>query len=252
MTTRHAVAAAFGISLLLIGVSSARAGDGPLDQVGGVCVPDSATVRAGLYETRGFGVGFSGNSTGKIRLLCPFNVTASMLGAKIGITFLNVIDDDGMQTGARVSATFRHSKLASNVAVTNGTCDSNSSSFPGPHNVSCTFPAYTIKINESYWWDVLIERTNPRVNVEFLSVGMRYLGSDPLSRGEVPGPALILGALLLAGVVAALAVAAGLLLGRSVPAAAPGGRWRWRWCLLGPTSLPWGHWRRRARSPGAP
>ena len=43
------------------------------------------------------------------------------------------------------------------------------------HNVSCTFPAYTIKINESYWWDVTIERTNPRVNVEFLSVGMRYL-----------------------------------------------------------------------------
>jgi hypothetical protein len=24
------------------------------------------------------------------------------------------------------------------------------------------------------WWDVLIERTDPRVNVEFLSVGMRY------------------------------------------------------------------------------
>ena len=32
-----------------------------------------------------------------------------------------------------------------------------------------------IKINESYWWDIEIERTNPRLNVEFLGVGMRYL-----------------------------------------------------------------------------
>ena len=61
------------------------------------------------------------------------------------------------------------------MAITNGTCNSNTSSVPGPHNVSCTFPAYAIKINESYWWDVSIERTNPRVNVEFLAVGMRYL-----------------------------------------------------------------------------
>ena len=175
MRPRRAVAPAFVIALSLIAVHSARAGDGPLDQVGGVCVPDGATVRAGLYETRGFGVGFSGNSTGKIRLLCPFNVTANMLGTKIGITFLNVIDDDGTAAGARVTATFRHAALASNIAVTNGTCDSNTSSFPGPHNVSCSFPAYTIKINESYWWDVSIERTNPRVNVEFLSIGMRYL-----------------------------------------------------------------------------
>jgi hypothetical protein len=175
MTARQAGAAAFVIAILLIDVPSARAIDGPLDQIGGACVPDSATVRAGLYETRGFGIGFSGNNTGKIRLLCPFNVTSNMIGTKIGITFLNVIDDDGMATGARVTATFRHAALASNVAVSNGTCDSNTSSFPGPHNVSCAFAAYTIKINQSYWWDVSIERTNPRVNVEFLSVGMRYL-----------------------------------------------------------------------------
>jgi hypothetical protein len=175
MTTRHAVAAALAISLVLIGMPAVSAIDGPLDQIGGACVPDGATIRAGLYETRGFGVGFSGNSTGKIRLLCPFIVTASMIGTKVGITFLNVIDDDGMKNGARVTATFRHSGLASNVAVTNGTCDSDQSSFPGPHNVSCTFAAYMLKINESYWWDVSIERTDPRVNVELLSIGMRYL-----------------------------------------------------------------------------
>lgn len=175
MTRRQAGAAALVIAMSLIRLRVARAADGPLDQVGGVCVPDGATIRAGLYETRGFGVGFSGSNTGKIRLLCPFNVTSNMLGTKLGITFLNVIDDDGMATGAHVTATFRHAALASNIAVTNGTCDSNSSSFPGPHNVSCTFAAYTIKINESYWWDVTIERTNPKVNVEFLGVGMRYL-----------------------------------------------------------------------------
>src|SRR5437773_362163 len=110
--TRHVVAAVLATSILLIGVRSARAVDGPLDQIGGVCVPDSATVRAGVYETRGFGIGFSGSSTGKIRLLCPFNVTGNLIGTKIGIT-LSVIDDDGMETGARVRASFRHAALGS-------------------------------------------------------------------------------------------------------------------------------------------
>jgi hypothetical protein len=145
-----------------------------MDQPAGVCVPDAATIRAGGYETRGFGIGFSGSSTGTIRLLCPFHPDSGMIGTKLGITFLSVIDDDGMEVGARVRATFRHAALGSNIAVSHGTCDSNTSSFPGPHNLSCTFPPYTIKVNESYWWDVLIERTNPRVNVEFLSIGMRY------------------------------------------------------------------------------
>lgn len=176
MTQRYVVLVfALTVSLSLSKADSAAAGDGPLDQIGGVCVPDSATVRADIYETRGFGIGFRGNSVGKIRLLCPFNVTGNLIGTKIGITFLSVIDDDGRETGARVRASFRHAALGSNVAITNGTCNSNTSSFPGPHNLSCPFVAYTIKINKSYWWDVSLERTNPRVNVEFLSVGMRYL-----------------------------------------------------------------------------
>ena len=169
MTTRQAVAAALVTSSLLMGGPAARAND----QVGGVCVPDAATIRAGGYETRGFGIGFTGSSTGKIRLLCPLQVTGDMIGRKVGITFLGVIDDDGMQGGAQVRAIFRRAALASNVAITLGTCDSNTSSFPGPHNVSCSFPGYALKINEEYWWDVSIERTNPRVNVEFLSIGIR-------------------------------------------------------------------------------
>jgi hypothetical protein len=51
---------------------AAKAGPIWAAHVGGTCVPDSATVRAGLYETAGFGVRFGGNSVGKIRLMCPY------------------------------------------------------------------------------------------------------------------------------------------------------------------------------------
>jgi hypothetical protein len=81
-------------SFFLESADSARAQDGPLDQVGGVCIPDGATIRAGLYETRGFGIGFRGSNTGTIRLLCPFIATGEMLGAKAGITMLSFIDGD--------------------------------------------------------------------------------------------------------------------------------------------------------------
>jgi hypothetical protein len=118
---------------------TARAQSGPLDQIGGVCVPDGATIRAGLYETRGFGVGFSGSNTGTIRLLCPFVVTGNMLGTNIGITFLSVIDGDGIGEGARVQALFRHAALGSNIAITDSVCDSKTSTLIGPHNVSCLF-----------------------------------------------------------------------------------------------------------------
>ena len=144
------------------------------DLIGGACVPDSATIRAGIHETAGFGVRFSGSSTGRIRLLCPYHLHYSALGGKIGLIFLSVIDDDGMEAGARVRAHLRRAGIGSNVAITIGTCDANTSNFPGPHNMGCFGPSHTLKINESYWWEVIIERTTPRVNVEFLAVGMRY------------------------------------------------------------------------------
>jgi hypothetical protein len=177
MSTRYArsfLAFALG-SVLLASGNAVHAVDAPLDQIGGVCVPDGATIRAGLYETRGFGIGFRGESTGTIRLLCPFVVTGNTVGVKVGITFMSVIDGDGIAEGARVQAVFRHAALGSNVAITHGVCDSNTSTLTGPHNVACQFDAYTIKINESYWWDVEIHRSDPKVNVEFLGVGMRYL-----------------------------------------------------------------------------
>ena len=145
----------------------------PLDQAGGVCVPDSATIRAGGYETRGFGVGFSGRNTGSIRLLCPFTVASNMLDAKIGLIFMSVIDGDGMNTGARVRVFFvtRGSEPMSRSPTPPP--NSNTSNTTGPHNMACFFPGEPIKINVFYWYDVLIERTDPKVNVEFLGVGMR-------------------------------------------------------------------------------
>ena len=177
MTTRFVIAFfAFALCLYLLAKADpAQASNVDItDVVGGACIPDSATIRAGIYETRGFGVGFSGLNTGRIRLLCPYHLTSEANGAKIGITMLSVIDQDGMEVGARVRANLRRAPLGSNVAVTIGTCDSNTSTLTGPHNMACFLPSYTAKINESYWWEILIERTDPRLNVEFLAVGMRY------------------------------------------------------------------------------
>jgi hypothetical protein len=175
MTTRYVVTC-FALalcSLFLARADSAQA-RGVTDLIGGACVPDSATIRAGVYETRGFGVGFRGDSTGKIRLLCPYYLHSSAFGAKIGITMLSFIDGDGMEVGARVRAHLRRAALGTNVAITIGTCDSNTSTITGPTNIACFGPSHTLKINESYWWEIVIERTNPLVNVEFLMVGMRY------------------------------------------------------------------------------
>ncbi len=172
MTTRY-FPAGFALCLLILAIAdSARAAD-VTDVIGGACVPDSATVRAGLYETAGFGVRF-GSGTGRIRLLCPYHLHSDTIGKRIGITMMSFIDQDGMEVGARVRATLRRARLGTNIAITIGTCDSNTSSITGPSNIACFMPPYTAQINESYWWEILIDRSDPRVNVEFLMVGMRY------------------------------------------------------------------------------
>jgi hypothetical protein len=181
MKTRY-LATSFALALSLLFLARADSAQATpyvdvTDLVGGACVPDSATVRADVYETAGFGIRFSGNGIGRIRLFCPYRLHYEAVGRKIGITMLSVIDQDGMEAGARVRAHLRRAALGSNVAITIGTCDSNTSSLTGPHNIACFLPSYTLKINESYWWEVVIERTNPRVNVEFLAVGMRYYGN---------------------------------------------------------------------------
>jgi len=175
--TRRYFPVGFALALclhFLAAANSTKAADVDLtDVIGGACVPDSATVRAGLYETAGFSVRF-GSGTGRIRLLCPYHLHSDAIGSTIGITMMSFIDQDGMEVGARVRANLRRAKLGTNIAITIGTCDSNTSSITGPTNIACFMPPYTTQINESYWWEVLIDRSDPRVNVEFLMVGMRY------------------------------------------------------------------------------
>ena len=61
---------------------------------------------------------------------------------------LSVIEQDGMEVGARVRANLRRAPLGSNVAVTIGTCNSNTSTLTGPHNMACFLPSYTAKMDE--------------------------------------------------------------------------------------------------------
>jgi len=89
---------------------------------------------------------------------------------------MSFIDQDGMEVGARVRANLRR-----DIAITIGTCDSNTSSITGPINIACFMPPHTTQINESYWWEILIDRSDPRVNVEFLMVGMRYYPAETAS-----------------------------------------------------------------------
>ena len=100
-------------------------------RVGGTCIPDSATIRAGNYETAGFGVRFSGNSVGHIRLLCPFGIDG--YGETIGSMEMSVIDQDGMEGGGRIRAHLRRAVKGTNVWIAIATCNSNASDTRTPH-----------------------------------------------------------------------------------------------------------------------
>jgi hypothetical protein len=173
MTARHAATSlALALCSLTAIVGKGHSAQGEL--IGGTCVPDSATVRAGIYETAGFGIRFGGNGIGKIRLLCPALETLN--DVEVGATALSIIDQDGMEGGARVRAHFRRAAIGTNRWIAIGTCDSNTSNDTGPHRLLCPLPPYKLRADEWYWWDVEIERINPQVNVEFLGVGLRYIG----------------------------------------------------------------------------
>ena len=148
------------------------------DNVAGTCVPDSATIRAGHYETAGFGVRFGGNSVGTIRLLCPYIPFPFGFDVTISGMAMSVIDQDGMEAGGRIRASLNRAVMGTNVSIDMGTCDSNTSNTKTPHIIFCPVTAYKRKSNEWYWWDVKIERTTPSVNVEFLGVEMLYQAKD--------------------------------------------------------------------------
>jgi len=151
---------------------SAQAGPVWASHVGGTCVPDSATIRAGHYETAGFGVRFGGNSVGSIRLLCPFGLDGD--DATLGSMEMSVIDQDGMEAGGRIRARLHRAVKGTNIWIEIATCDSNTSNTMTPHKIFCPLHGYKINSHEWYWWDVEIERTTPRVNVEFLGISLLY------------------------------------------------------------------------------
>jgi hypothetical protein len=168
------VASAILPFVLVIGFNRA-AEPGPVwaAHVGGTCVPDSATVRAGLYETAGFGVRFGGSSVGKIRLMCPFGQDG--YDATIGGMEMSVIDQDGMEAGGRIRAHLHRAAKGTNIWIEIGTCDSNTSNTRTPQKLWCGLSTgYKMNSEEWYWWDVEIERVTPNVNVEFLGISLLY------------------------------------------------------------------------------
>ena len=164
-----------GSVLLLTAALAGHADADPTwaSHVGGTCIPDSETIRSGVHETAGFGVRFSGNHTGRIRLLCPFGIAT--YDAKLAGTELSVIDSDGMEAGGRIRAHLRRAAFGTNVAVTLATCDSNTSTEKGPHRMTCPSPGvFVTRGSDWYWWEIIIERTTPTVNVEFLGISPLY------------------------------------------------------------------------------
>jgi hypothetical protein len=145
-------------------------------RVGGTCVPDSATIRAGQYETAGFGVRFA-HGVGTIRLLCPFGLDG--WDATIGGMQLSVIDQDGEGSLGRIHASLRRTVKGTNVWIEIGNCDSNTSNETKPQMIWCLVDGYKTKSEEWYWWDVLMERTTERVNVEFLGGSLLYQTGPP-------------------------------------------------------------------------
>lgn len=170
---------AFKITILVFGlavglIDSAHADAVWASHVGGTCVPSSATIKAGQYETAGFGVRFAGNIVGAIRLLCPFGLDGSE--ATIGGMAMSVIDEDGGGTDGHVRASLRRAVKGTNAWIEIGSCDSNSSTKTTPHQIFCPLEGgHKLRSNDWYWWDVVIERTSPRVNVEFLGISLMYV-----------------------------------------------------------------------------
>ena len=143
------------------------------------CVPDSATIRAGKYETAGFGVRFA-NGIGAIRLLCPFGLDGN--DATIGGMQLSVNDGDGGGADGHIRASLRRAVKGTNVWIEIGSCDSNQSTKTTPQLIWCPIDGYKITGKEWYLWDVSIERTTERVNVEFLGISLLY------QSGSLPWP----------------------------------------------------------------
>lgn len=155
-----------------VAVSAAVASDHQsAEMVGALCVPDSRTIREGNYETLGFGVHFARGRVGNIRLICPFHNGGDV--STIAAMDMSVIDSDGMGIGGRVRTHLRRARQGRNVGELLGTCNSNTSIKTGPQYMFCNIRDIGTTGQYSYWVEVLMDRSNPNVEVEFLGTAIR-------------------------------------------------------------------------------
>ncbi len=172
-SARSAIACRHLFVTLVFGALAHAACAAPV--IGGVCVPDSYAIKKGIYETAGFGVRMDAKNVGSVRLLCPLDQDLAADLGQIAGMWMTYIDSDGMKTGGRVRATLRRAARGTNVAESLGTCDSDTSDATGPTEIFCPLPK-PVDLSDKYqwWWEVVIDRSDPAVNVEFLGLISGY------------------------------------------------------------------------------
>ena len=152
----------------------------------------------GFRKRPDHGVRFGGNSVRTVRLLCPFLDTRDL---EVAFTGLGIVDQDGTGAEARVrTLIFVSAKIGTNVSIAdrgNPQFNSNTANIHRAAHQLCQIrPHYKTRGDEWYWWDIVIERTNPQVNVEFLGVGggLPRRRHPPVLRGRCFCPAVAFGA----------------------------------------------------------
>jgi hypothetical protein len=139
--------------------------------IGNGCVPTDNTITAANYDSRGFGVGFKGTSTGAIDLYCPVSIRATGSTPTYNSIKMSYRDPDGTGTSSRVRAFFLEATDGSNSSTVKCTADSNGNATTGYTTWSCNFfPGFVPATNKSYWVEVYIERTTSSYDPELLAV----------------------------------------------------------------------------------
>jgi hypothetical protein len=79
-------------------------------------------------------------------------------------------DTDGMSAQARIRATLRHVSDGSNASSAICTVNSNTSTATGNNTLTCNHFDFTLFTFESFFFEILIERTSSVQDPEFLAV----------------------------------------------------------------------------------
>lgn len=125
-----------------------------------------ADESAGLYDSRGAGIGFLPGKIGTIRLFCPISVPTSITAnfTGIGLSYNHPTASGG---SASITATFRKIGDGSNAASTICTA---TSSATGIDQTFCSVTSFAQSKTTSYYVEVDVVRTSTAVDPEFLAV----------------------------------------------------------------------------------